>query len=354
MWKNLLAILVASIAVLLGFVSHKAGVFTTVPSVNANTCVRMDAPGLAGAEDLTVFEGAVFLSADQTRREFTDAKFGRIAYESRGLNASLVNFDDATQRNAAIPRELQGGLYLYREDAGAAARRLEILDWDWKKSPDFHPHGIAMRRTSKGEVLLLVVVHSRLTDAVALLRLELPNDGKAGYRSANLPLLSSVDLSKAVLRTLRVVRDPSFRSLNDLVFSGDGGFYATNFLHTSDKNKLGALGEMLAMRRWGSVVECVLLADSTECVVVSTRVYERVHFIYSLQRRGVRVQSSCIAHPPLSPLPPGDPSPGYAERHRAGCGRPADRCHVARPDPRRLPAHSRRPQQPGPGAGGLG
>ncbi len=123
------SIIAASLAVLAGFFAVRLDVFRTVPPINADACVHVNAPKLGGTEDLSVFEGVLFVSADYYRREAFDKSMSRDHAETTGRNMTFArrqskevtanqplespNYDDFVVRLSILDHKEQGEIFVY-------------------------------------------------------------------------------------------------------------------------------------------------------------------------------------------------------------------------------------------------
>ncbi len=149
---------------------YDAGHFKTITPHSKNSCVKI--PGLPGPEDITVDSAA---------------------------GIAFISSDD--RRASAAGKPVQGGIYGLGLSGGRY--KPERLTEDFKK--EFHPHGISLYKTEKGETLLFVINHTRGGSFVEIFE----------YRDNRLVHRESIG-------------HPLMFSPNDLVAVGPRSFYATN------------------------------------------------------------------------------------------------------------------------------
>ncbi|MGM0404023.1 MAG: strictosidine synthase family protein [Thermodesulfobacteriota bacterium] len=149
---------------------YDAGHFKTITPHSGGSCVTI--PGIPGPEDITVDSpaGIAFISSDD-------------------------------RRAAAAGEPVQGAVYALDLNG----QRYKPVDLTADFTKEFHPHGISLYKTEKGETLLFVINHTTAGSFVEIFE----------YRNNRLDHRESIG-------------HPLMFSPNDLVAVGPRRFYATN------------------------------------------------------------------------------------------------------------------------------
>jgi len=207
-----------------------AGEFRHIVNQGNDKCVRYR--GARGMEDMAVMWGhplgRVLWSSDDRHQWMAHGMEWKRFFAGQPLS-------NQTNRIKKMPKSERGAIYSF--DVLAPEPRLQKIKVHQYTFRDFHPHGIALAKNTKGSWRLYVVNHR--------------SDGPGEF----------VDVFKYndTLNELtwdQTVVDPLFRNINDVAYIDDKRFYVTNWLYYQQGTPLNQV-ETFLQRPWGYVLLCV-------------------------------------------------------------------------------------------------